>query len=44
MRGRRPNPRYPAQIIAAAFVSVISLGTILLSLPVATAQGDGRRC
>ena len=38
-RRRRSNPRSPARIIAGAFVSVISLGTILLSLPVATAQG-----
>ncbi len=39
MRGRRPNPRYPARLIAGAFLSVISVGTVLLSLPVATAEG-----
>jgi trk system potassium uptake protein TrkH len=38
-RGRRAGARYPARLIAAAFLTVISVGTLLLLLPVATAEG-----
>jgi trk system potassium uptake protein TrkH len=38
-RSRRAGGRYPARLIAAAFVTAISVGTLLLLLPVATAEG-----
>ncbi len=39
MRRRRSNPRHPARLVAAAFLSVIAVGTVLLLLPVSTADG-----